>query len=68
MSSVPAFAAPPLDSRVRELLSGYPQDLFTGRLHASIELTHRYALDQLSDALNITRDRPEGFEKALKCL
>jgi threonine dehydrogenase-like Zn-dependent dehydrogenase len=27
--------------------------------------THRYALEQLAEALNATRDRPEGFMKAL---
>jgi threonine dehydrogenase-like Zn-dependent dehydrogenase len=37
----------------------------SGRLDPSSLYTHRYSLDQLDEALNATRDRPEGFLKAL---
>jgi SAM-dependent methyltransferase len=56
MSPVPVFAARPLDARASELLSEYPADLFTERLHRSIELTHRYALElsvQVLDRLGL---------------
>jgi threonine dehydrogenase-like Zn-dependent dehydrogenase len=36
-----------------------------GRLDASALYTHTYRLDQLDEALNATRDRPDGFMKAL---
>ncbi len=36
-----------------------------GRLDPSPLYTHTYSLEQLGDALNATRDRPEGFLKAL---
>lgn len=36
-----------------------------GRLDPSPLFTHRYRLDQLGDALDATRDRPDGFLKAL---
>ncbi len=37
----------------------------SGRLDPSELYTHRYPLDQLDEALNATRDRPDGFLKAL---
>jgi threonine dehydrogenase-like Zn-dependent dehydrogenase len=37
----------------------------SGRLDPSELYTHRYRLDQLDEALNATRDRPDGFLKAL---
>jgi threonine dehydrogenase-like Zn-dependent dehydrogenase len=36
-----------------------------GRLDPSGLYTHTYQLDELDQALNATRDRPEGFLKAL---
>jgi len=36
-----------------------------GRLDLEPLLTHRYGLDQLGDALKATRDKPDGFVKAL---
>lgn len=36
-----------------------------GRLDPSSLYTHRYPLDRLDEALNATRDRPDGFLKAL---
>jgi threonine dehydrogenase-like Zn-dependent dehydrogenase len=36
-----------------------------GRLDPSRLYTHTYPLEQLDEALNATRDRPEGFMKAL---
>jgi threonine dehydrogenase-like Zn-dependent dehydrogenase len=37
----------------------------SGRLNPAPLYTHRYPLTGLADALNATRDRPEGFMKAL---
>jgi threonine dehydrogenase-like Zn-dependent dehydrogenase len=37
----------------------------SGRLDPSPLYTHRFPLDRLGDALDATRDRPEGFMKAL---
>ncbi|HEX8324796.1 MAG TPA: zinc-binding dehydrogenase, partial [Tepidisphaeraceae bacterium] len=37
----------------------------SGRLDPSSLYTHVYPLDRLADALNATRDRPDGFLKAL---
>ncbi|WP_206185258.1 zinc-binding dehydrogenase [Sphingosinicella sp. CPCC 101087] len=37
----------------------------SGRLDPSQLLTHEYPLEGLGDALNATRDRPEGFLKAV---
>jgi threonine dehydrogenase-like Zn-dependent dehydrogenase len=37
----------------------------SGRLDPEPLYTHRYKLEQLDEALNATRDRPEGFVKAL---
>jgi threonine dehydrogenase-like Zn-dependent dehydrogenase len=37
----------------------------SGRLDPSSLYTHTFALDQLGDALDATRDRPDGFLKAL---
>ena len=37
----------------------------TGRLDPSPLYTHSYSLDRLGDALDATRDRPDGFLKAL---
>jgi threonine dehydrogenase-like Zn-dependent dehydrogenase len=37
----------------------------SGRLDPSGLYTHRYTLEQLDEALNATRDRPDGFLKAL---
>jgi threonine dehydrogenase-like Zn-dependent dehydrogenase len=38
------------------------------RLDASLLCTHRFPLERLDEALNMTRDRPEGFVKALVTL
>ncbi|WP_309089375.1 zinc-binding dehydrogenase [Phenylobacterium sp.] len=40
----------------------------SGRLDPSPLYTHTYPLDQLDQALNATRDRPDGFLKALVTL
>jgi threonine dehydrogenase-like Zn-dependent dehydrogenase len=40
----------------------------SGRLDPSPLYTHRFPLEQLDDALNMTRDRPDGFVKALVIL
>lgn len=37
----------------------------SGRLDPAPLYTHRYKLDQLGDALDATRDKPQGFVKAL---
>jgi threonine dehydrogenase-like Zn-dependent dehydrogenase len=37
----------------------------SGRLDPSYLYTHRYPLESLDEALNATRDRPDGFLKAL---
>jgi threonine dehydrogenase-like Zn-dependent dehydrogenase len=37
----------------------------SGRLDTATLYTHRYPLDRLADALDATRDKPEGFLKAL---
>jgi threonine dehydrogenase-like Zn-dependent dehydrogenase len=37
----------------------------SGRLDPSSLYTHRYPLERLDEALNATRDRPDGFLKAL---
>ncbi|MFN7025024.1 MAG: MDR/zinc-dependent alcohol dehydrogenase-like family protein [Pseudorhizobium sp.] len=37
----------------------------TGRLDPASLYTHRFPLDRLGDALDTTRDRPDGFLKAL---
>ena len=37
----------------------------TQRLRPSALYTHRFPLEQLDEALNVTRDRPDGFVKAL---
>jgi threonine dehydrogenase-like Zn-dependent dehydrogenase len=37
----------------------------SGQLDPSSLYTHRFPLDRLDDALNATRDRPDGFLKAL---
>lgn len=37
----------------------------SGRLDPSTLYTHRYPLEQLGEALDATRDRPDGFLKAL---
>jgi threonine dehydrogenase-like Zn-dependent dehydrogenase len=36
-----------------------------GQLDPWSFLTHRFPLERLNDALNMTRDRPDGFLKAL---
>jgi threonine dehydrogenase-like Zn-dependent dehydrogenase len=40
----------------------------SGRLDPSPLYTHRFPLDRLDEALNATRDRPDGFLKALVTL
>ncbi|SOB79966.1 Threonine dehydrogenase [Sphingomonas guangdongensis] len=40
----------------------------SGRLDPAPLYTHRYTLDQLGEALDATRDKPEGFVKALVML
>ena len=40
----------------------------TGRLDPSPLYTHTFPLERLGDALNATRDRPDGFFKALVSL
>ncbi len=37
----------------------------SGRLDTAPLYTHRYSLDQLGEALDATRDKPDGFLKAL---
>jgi threonine dehydrogenase-like Zn-dependent dehydrogenase len=37
----------------------------SGQLDPSSLYTNRFPLEQLDDALNTTRDRPDGFLKAL---
>ncbi|MGE5501622.1 MAG: L-iditol 2-dehydrogenase, partial [Ignavibacteriales bacterium] len=37
----------------------------SGRLDPSPLYTHTYPLDRLDEALNATRDRPDGFLKAI---
>jgi threonine dehydrogenase-like Zn-dependent dehydrogenase len=37
----------------------------SGRLDPAPLFTHRFPLDALGDALDATRDRPDGFLKAL---
>jgi threonine dehydrogenase-like Zn-dependent dehydrogenase len=37
----------------------------SGRLDPSALYTHRYPLERLDEALDATRDRPDGFLKAL---
>jgi threonine dehydrogenase-like Zn-dependent dehydrogenase len=37
----------------------------SGRLDVTGLYTHTYPLEQLDEALNATRDRPDGFLKAL---
>ncbi|MDB5622565.1 MAG: Zn-dependent alcohol dehydrogenase GroES-like protein, partial [Devosia sp.] len=39
--------------------------IVAGRLDPSSLYTHSFALEQLDTALNTTRDRPDGFLKAL---
>jgi len=36
-----------------------------GRLDIGRLVTHRFPLDRLGDALDATRDRPDGFVKAV---
>ena len=36
-----------------------------GRIDPARLLTHRYPLERLDEALNATRDRPDGFIKAV---
>ena len=36
-----------------------------GRLDPSLLITHAYSLDRLGEALDATRDRPDGFLKAV---
>jgi threonine dehydrogenase-like Zn-dependent dehydrogenase len=38
--------------------------LARGAFDLSLLLTHRFPLDRLGDALDATRDRPDGFMKA----
>jgi threonine dehydrogenase-like Zn-dependent dehydrogenase len=40
----------------------------SGSLDPSALYTHRFPLERLADALNMTRDRPDGFVKALVML
>jgi threonine dehydrogenase-like Zn-dependent dehydrogenase len=37
----------------------------SGRLDPTPLYTHHFSLDRLGDALNATRDRPDGFLKAV---
>jgi threonine dehydrogenase-like Zn-dependent dehydrogenase len=37
----------------------------SGKLDPNPLYTHRYSLERLDEALNATRDRPDGFLKAL---
>ncbi|HEX2527330.1 MAG TPA: zinc-binding dehydrogenase [Geminicoccus sp.] len=41
------------------------EEIVAGRLDPGPLYTHRFPLDRLGDALNATRDRPDGFLKAL---
>jgi threonine dehydrogenase-like Zn-dependent dehydrogenase len=49
----------------RDGIQAAVQAVAEGRLDPSPLYTHRYPLDRLADALNDTRDRPQGFMKAL---
>jgi SAM-dependent methyltransferase len=51
VSSAPAFAPPPRDARLAELLHEYPSSLFSERLYRSIELMERYTIDLAIDIL-----------------
>src|SRR6476661_4385724 len=51
IASTPVFAPAALDPRVSSLLDGYPPELFTEKLHFSIELMHRYTLELASGLL-----------------
>lgn len=46
---------------IREAVEAF----LSGRLDPLPYLTHRYPLEKLGDALNATRDRPDGFLKAV---
>ena len=41
------------------------QAIEAGAIDPSLLITHRYPLQQLGDALNATRDKPDGFVKAV---
>ena len=51
IASTPVFAPAALDPRVSSLLAGYPPELFSEKLHFSIELVHRYTLELASGLL-----------------
>jgi threonine dehydrogenase-like Zn-dependent dehydrogenase len=41
------------------------EEVASGRLDPQPLYTHTYPLERLDEALNATRDRPDGFIKAL---
>lgn len=49
----------------RDGLRDVALEVAAGRLNPAPLYTHTFALDELADALNATRDRPDGFLKAL---
>ncbi|MGZ5092757.1 MAG: class I SAM-dependent methyltransferase [Burkholderiales bacterium] len=49
--SVPIFTPAVLDPRISSFLAGYPPELFSEKLHFSIELMHRYTLELASGLL-----------------
>ncbi|HEV7446560.1 MAG TPA: class I SAM-dependent methyltransferase [Steroidobacteraceae bacterium] len=50
-ASAPIFTPAALDPRVPSFLAGYPPELFSEKLHFSIELMHRYTLELASGLL-----------------
>ena len=62
MSSTPTERDPQIYMRgIREAVAAVAE----GRLDLQPLYTHRYPLERLGEALDATRDRPEGFLKAL---
>ena len=57
-------------STATDLIPGWDltPELASGRLDPSPLYTHAYPLERLDEALDATRDRPDGFLKALVTL
>ena len=51
LASTPVFNPPAFDRRVSDLLGGYPTEIFTEKLHFSIELIQRYTLELAAELL-----------------
>jgi threonine dehydrogenase-like Zn-dependent dehydrogenase len=51
--------------RVADAVLAAASAVLSGMLEPERLLTHRFPLERLADALNATRDRPEGFLKAV---